>query len=72
MRKDVDVKKKNETSSDTSLSDQYTSKDLEPDIQNGTNIPTYDLQLFQEAQAVASEKIVSNSSICSLKALILK
>jgi len=59
MRNDIDDKKKNETSSDTSLSDQYAGKDLEPDILNWSNIPSYDLKLFQEAQAVASEKIVS-------------
>jgi len=54
----IEDKKKNE-SSDTSQSDQYAGKDLEPDILNCSNIPTYDLKLFQEAQAVASEKIVS-------------
>lgn len=59
MRNEVEDKKKNETSSDTSLSDQYNSKELEPDIQNCSNLPSYDLKLFQEAQAVASEKIVS-------------
>lgn len=59
MRNDIEDKKKNETSSDTSLSDQYAGKDLEPDIQNCSNIPLHDLKLFQEAQVVASEKIVS-------------
>jgi len=59
MRSEIENKKKNETSSDTSQSDQYTGKDLEPDILNCSNIPSYDLKLFQEAQAVASEKIVS-------------
>lgn len=59
MRSNIDDRKKNESSSDTSLSDQYAGKDLEPDILNCSNIPTYDLKLFQEAQAVASEKIVS-------------
>jgi len=59
MRNDVEDKKKNESSSDTSLSDQYAGKDLEPDILNCSNIPSYDIKLFQEAQAVASEKIVS-------------
>jgi len=52
----IEDKKKNE-SSDTSQSDQYAGKDLEPDILNCSNIPIYDLKLFQEAQAVASEKI---------------
>lgn len=59
MRNEINDKKKNETSSDTSQSDQYAGKDLEPDILNCSNIPSYDLKLFQEAQAVASEKIVS-------------
>lgn len=60
MRNEIVDKKKNDTSSsDTSQSDQFASKDLEPDILNCTNIPSYDLKLFQEAQAVASEKIVS-------------
>lgn len=59
MRNEINDKKKNETSSDTSQSDQYAGKDLEPDILNCSNIPNYDLKLFQEAQAVASEKIVS-------------
>jgi len=59
MRSNIEDRKKNESSSDTSLSDQYAGKDLEPDIFNCSNIPTYDLKLFQEAQAVASEKIVS-------------
>lgn len=59
MRSEIENKKKNETSSDTSQSDQYAGKDLEPDILNCSNIPSYDLKLFQEAQAVASEKIVS-------------
>ncbi|XP_050424206.1 histone acetyltransferase KAT7 [Adelges cooleyi] len=51
------VDRKNDTSSDTSNSDQYASKELEPDIAKCTNIPLYDLKLFQEAQTVASEKI---------------
>lgn len=59
MRNDIEDKKKNETSSDTSQSDQYAGKDLEPDILNCSNISSYDLNLFREAQAVASEKIVS-------------
>lgn len=58
MRNEIVIKKKSDTSSDNSFSDQYVGKDLEPDILNCTNIPTYDLKLFQEAQAVASEKIV--------------
>jgi hypothetical protein len=60
MRNEVEDKKKNDTSSsDTSQSDIFTGKDLEPDIFNCSNISLYDLKLFQEAQAVASEKIVS-------------
>lgn len=59
MRKEIEEKKKVEASSDTSLSDQYGIKDIEPNIHNCTNIASYDLKLFQEAQAVASEKIVS-------------
>lgn len=59
MRMETENSKKNETSSDTSQSDQYTGKDVEPDIFNCSNISSYDLKLFQEAQAVASEKIVS-------------
>lgn len=60
MRSEIEDKKKNDTSSsDTSQSDIFTGKDLEPDILNCTNISSYDLKLFQEAQAVASEKIVS-------------
>lgn len=59
MRNAIDIKK-TESSSDTSLSDQCVGKDVEPDIANNcTNIPSYDLKLFQEAQAVAAEKIVS-------------
>lgn len=61
LRNEIQDKKKNETSSDTSQSDQYAGKDVEPDIFNCNNMPTYDLKLFQEAQAVASEKIVSIS-----------
>ncbi|XP_025425450.1 histone acetyltransferase KAT7-like isoform X2 [Sipha flava] len=58
MRNEVEDKKKNDTSSsDTSQSDIFTGKDLEPDIFNCSNISLYDLKLFQEAQAVASEKI---------------
>ncbi|XP_050537303.1 histone acetyltransferase KAT7 isoform X2 [Daktulosphaira vitifoliae] len=49
--------RKNDTSSDTSNSDQYIGKELEPDISKCTNIPLYDFKLFQEAQSVASEKI---------------
>lgn len=59
MRNNIENRKKKDSSSDTSQSDQYTGKELEPDIVNCTNIPYYDLKLFQEAQAVASEKIVS-------------
>lgn len=59
MRNETEDKKKSETSSDASQNDQYAGKDVEPDILNCTNIPSYDLKLFQEAQAVASEKIVS-------------
>lgn len=59
MRNNIENRKKNDSSSDTSQSDQYIGKELEPDILNCTNIPQYDLKLFQEAQAVASEKIVS-------------
>lgn len=59
MRIDAEINKKCEISNNTSQSDQYAGKDVEPDIFNCTNIPSYDLKLFQEAQAVASEKIVS-------------
>lgn len=73
MRNETEVKKKSETSSDTSQNDQYAGKDVEPDIFNCTNIPSYDLKLFQEAQAVASEKIVSIYSLfCILISLIMK
>lgn len=60
MRREIEDKKKNDTSSsDTSLSDTFAGKDLEPNILNCSNVSSYDLKLFQEAQAVASEKIVS-------------
>lgn len=65
MRSEIEIKKKNEISSDTSLSDQYVSKDMEPDILNCTNIPLYDLKLFQEAQGIAAEKIVSTFILTS-------
>lgn len=70
MRVQTEEKKKSETSSDTSLSDQYAGKDLEPDILKCTNIPSYDLKLFQEAQAVASEKIVSTLISYCIKTII--
>lgn len=59
MRKEIEEKKKVEPKSDILLGDQIAGKDIEPNIQNCTNISSYDLKLFQEAQAVASEKIVS-------------
>lgn len=60
MRREIEDKKKSDTSSsDTSLSDTFAGKDLEPNILNCSNVSSYDLKLFQEAQAVASEKIVS-------------
>lgn len=62
MRNAIDLKK-NESNSDASLSDQCAGKVVEPDIANCTNIPLYDIKLFQEAQAVAAEKIVSKTSI---------
>lgn len=67
MRSILQDKKKSESSSDTSQSDHYIGKELEPDIFNCTNIPTYDLKLFQDAQAIASEKIVSIFILFSTK-----
>jgi len=66
MRNLAENKHKSETSSDTSQSDHYAGKDLEPDIFNCTNIPSYDLKLFQDAQAIASEKIVSIFILCGI------
>lgn len=71
MRSEMEIKKKNEISSDTSLSDQCVGKDVEPDILNCTNIPLYDLKLFQEAQGVAAEKIVSTFILTSSNTDIL-
>lgn len=71
MRSEIEIKKKNEISSDTSLSDQCVGKDVEPDILNCTNIPLYDLKLFQEAQGVAAEKIVSTFMLTSSNTDIL-
>jgi len=52
-----ELRSKEQPSTTTVDTSEISNQDREPDLMK-CNIPIYDLKLFQEAQAVASEKLV--------------
>lgn len=53
---------KEQPSTTTIDTNENSNQDREPDLMR-CNIPLYDIKLFQEAQAIASEKLVRFDSL---------